>query len=419
MSRNKSNNIKAVIMAAGKSTRTYPLTVTKPKPLLKIANKTLLEHQVKALSGLVNEIIIVIGYKQEMIKEFVEIILKKKYQSLTFTFIEQKEQLGTGHVLTILEDKISDVDEKFLIINGDDIFVKEDFEALLKEESGFLVYNVDDVTPYGAVIADTKNNFISIHEKPSKPKSGLVNCGAYLFTRDVFKFKNEVKKSPRGEYEIVDFLVLLAKSKKVNVLKVVRASAWFPISFSWSLLDVNSHFLEQLSQNNISNEAVIEKKVTLKGNIVVGKGTLLKSGTYIEGNVIIGENCTIGPNCYIRGPTSIDDNSKVGNAVEIKGSILGNKAVVGHLSYVGDSVIGDNVNLGAGTITANLRHDHNNIKSEIKGSLIETGRRKLGTIMGDGVHTGIHTSINPGRKLWPNTTTIAGQVVTADIKGEI
>jgi len=104
------------------------------------------------------------------------------------------------------------------------------------------------------------------------------------------------------------------------------------------------------------------------------------------------------------------------NAVEIKNSILMDNTKIGHLSYVGDSVIGENVNFGAGTIIANLRHDDKNIQSEYEKKLVDTGRRKFGAVLADNAKTGIHTSIYPGRKMWPGTTTLPGEVVKKDIK---
>jgi len=118
----------------------------------------------------------------------------------------------------------------------------------------------------------------------------------------------------------------------------------------------------------------------------------------------------------VRGPTSIGHNCRVGNGVEIKASILLPGAHVGHLSYVGDSILGENVNLGGGTITANFRHDGRLQRAMVGGRLVETRRRKLGAVFGDKVHTGIHTSIYPGRKLWPGVTTLPGDVVRQDLE---
>lgn len=163
------------------------------------------------------------------------------------------------------------------------------------------------------------------------------------------------------------------------------------------------------------NKDRVEDGVTLTGAVSIGKNTVIKSGAFIEGPVIIGNNCTIGPNCYIRPYTSIGDNCKIGQSVEIKGSVIMPNCNIQHLSYVGDSVVGEGSNLGAGTITANHRHDDASIKSKIKDVLVDTKRNKMGAILSDGVQTGIHTSIYPGRKLWPNIQTRPGAIVDDDI----
>src|SRR3989338_3290353 len=124
---------------------------------------------------------------------------------------------------------------------------------------------------------------------------------------------------------------------------------------------------------------------------------------------------TAFPNCYIRAFSSIGNNCRIGNAVEVKNSIVMDNTHIGHLSYVGDSVIGENVNLGAGFIVANLRHDNETVKSVVKEELISTGRRKFGTIIAENVKTGIRTSVYHGRKIWPNKTTLPGEIVKRDI----
>lgn len=185
------------------------------------------------------------------------------------------------------------------------------------------------------------------------------------------------------------------------------------IRYPWDLLTLNERLIGDISESRFCGER--RENVSIDGNVVLGEGSVLLPGVYIEGNAVIGKNCKIGPNCYIRGNTHIGDDCHIGQAVEIKNSILMNGVSAGHLSYVGDSIICENVNLGAGTITANFRHDGRNHRSTIDGTLIDTGRRKFGCVMGDGVHTGIHTSIYPGRKLWPNVSTIPGEIVRKDI----
>ena len=197
---------------------------------------------------------------------------------------------------------------------------------------------------------------------------------------------------------------------------IFTAASSFIIVHPWDLLRANELYVAALTGDSIHGQ--IHPLAVIDGIVHIGLGTRILPGVFIEGNVIIGDNCKIGPNCYIRGNTSIGDNCHIGQSVEIKNCLILSNTNVGHLSYIGDSVLGEKVNLGAGTTTSNLRHDGKNHRSMVNGVLIDTGRRKFGTIIGDGVHTGINTSIYPGRKLWPNTTTRPGEIVQHDIMVE-
>lgn len=195
--------------------------------------------------------------------------------------------------------------------------------------------------------------------------------------------------------------------------KTFAASASFRIRYPWDILRANEIFVAAISEPSIHGQ--VHASAVVEGVIHLGEGTRILPGVFIEGNVVIGSNCKIGPNCYIRGNTSIGDHCHIGQSVEIKNCVILSKTNVGHLSYVGDSVLGEKVNFGAGTTTSNLRHDGKNHRSTVNGALIDTGRRKFGAIIGDGVHTGINTSIYPGRKLWPGTTTRPGGIVQHDL----
>ena len=186
------------------------------------------------------------------------------------------------------------------------------------------------------------------------------------------------------------------------------------VEYPWEFLDFHERLLERVSQEGAGYSESKTAQLAEGARLLVGEGTHVLPGVYVEGLVIIGEGCKIGPNLYLRGPISIGDNCHIGQAVELKNTIVGNGTNVGHLSYIGDSVLANKVNLGAGTITSNLRHDGKNHRSAVDGKILDTGRRKFGTIVGDGVHTGIHTSLYPGRKLGPGTTTLPGEVVSKD-----
>lgn len=187
----------------------------------------------------------------------------------------------------------------------------------------------------------------------------------------------------------------------------------FLIQYPWDLLRANESHVAALRESRIEGE--VHPLADLSGVVHLGPGSRLLAGVVIEGKVIIGANCMIGPNCYLRGHTSIGDQCHIGQSVEIKNSLILSRTNVGHLSYVGDSVLGEGVNFGAGTTVSNLRHDGLNHRSMVGDRLVDTGRRKFGTIIGDGVHTGIQTSIYPGRKMWPGTSTRPAEVVERDV----
>jgi bifunctional UDP-N-acetylglucosamine pyrophosphorylase/glucosamine-1-phosphate N-acetyltransferase len=143
----------------------------------------------------------------------------------------------------------------------------------------------------------------------------------------------------------------------------------------------------------------IENGAHLIGPVTVAETARVRSGAYVEGPAFIDEEADIGPNCYVRPCTSIGRKVKVGNACEIKNSIIMDNAHIGHLSYVGDSIVGEKCNLGAGTITANYRLDAGTVKMMVKDRLVDSGRKKLGAVLGDNVKTGINALLMPGVKV--------------------
>ena len=186
---------------------------------------------------------------------------------------------------------------------------------------------------------------------------------------------------------------------------------WLPVSFPWDLLDANVQLLHDLQP---SNQGRMEENVHIEGTVVIGPGTVVKSGTVIAGPVYIGADCIIGPGAYLRPDTIIGDHCQVGFGVEIVDSLLMDHTVCKHRSYIGHSVIGSHVNIGAGFITADFRADGLGQMTVINGKKVNSHRTKLGCFLGDGVFTGIHTSTYPGRKVWPGLMTLPGEVVDRD-----
>lgn len=397
--------MKAVIMAAGKSTRTYPLTLTRPKPLLPVANKTILERQAEALSAVADGLVLVVGYRSDMIRARFGASLN----GMPVEYVEQTEQLGTGHAVL---QCAKNIDGPFLVVNGDDLYAANDLARLAEPEQAALVLDVPDPRAYGIYETTPDGRVIRLVEKPKEIFSTLANIGAYKFTPAVFDVLRETPRSERGEIEITSAVQTLADRGDFRV--VDAREYWLPIGYPWKLLEANRYWMDHFFVEK--NEAQVSPLADIQGPVSIGRGTVVKAGVVIEGPVVIGEDCVLGPNCWIRPYSAIGNHCRVGQGSEIKGSVLFDHAAAPHQNYVGDSILGEYVNLGCGTVTANLRHDHTNVRSMSGGNLVDTGHEKLGAVLGDHAHTGIHTAIYPGRQIWPHVTTRPGQVVDRDLR---
>jgi UDP-N-acetylglucosamine diphosphorylase/glucosamine-1-phosphate N-acetyltransferase len=376
------NITQAVILAAGEGNRMRPLTYTRPKVMLPLANKPILEHLVvEMIAAGINEFIFIVGYHDEQIRNY---FTDGSLWGVNIQYCTQRNQLGTADALRMVQGMLNN---NFLMANGDVIVQSQDIRGLVSRDQNMLsTIELQDVSGLG-VIEGRNGEVIRIHEKSAAPPSHLANAGLYAFTQDIFAAIERTPKSPRGEYEITDSIqILIDSGKPVGYQDIHR---WFDLSYPWDLLSANENILANLQSQNLGE---VEPCVTLKNAVRIGKGTLVRSGAYIVGPVIIGENCDIGPNCFIRPSTAIGNNCHIGAAVELKNSIVMSGTKIPHLNYVGDSVLGENCNLGAGTKIANLKLD----KKNITVNSIDTKKRKLGAIIGDKVETGINSSINVG-----------------------
>jgi bifunctional UDP-N-acetylglucosamine pyrophosphorylase/glucosamine-1-phosphate N-acetyltransferase len=312
------------------------------------------------------------------------------------------------------------VNGPFVLVYGDLLFAKDTIKQIVdlynreQPEAVMAAVSVDKPENYGILELSEGKKLKRIIEKPKsgETSSNLVNAGLYVFSKEIFKKLCNVKKSIRGEWELTDALTMLASDNKTVLIEELNRDSWFDIGRPWDLLDANTWALKHLDTQVLGT---IEPGARLIGSVHVAKSARIRSGAYIEGPVFIDEEADVGPNCFIRSGTSLGKKTRVGNAVEIKNSIIMDETHIGHLSYIGDSVIGEKCNFGAGTITANLRFDDAKVKMAIKGKMVDTGRRKLGIVLGDNVKTGIHSSFMPGVKVGPNTWVGANFMVTHDL----
>jgi len=380
-----------------------PLTDGTPKPLLPIGGTPIVERVLDVAAPHVDEFVVVVGYEGAQIKEH----LGDEYRGRPLTYVTQSEQLGTAHAIQQAEPHI---EGPFLALNGDVHITQALVDALADEpKTAMAVMPVDDPTSYGVV--DTQRGTVTnIVEKPSDPPTNLANLGLYRFSPTIFEYIDRTGLSERGEYEITDSLQYAVDDGR-PIAAVEYEGPWLDIGRPWELLTATEHLFKDLKRDV---RGTVEPDATLRGPIVVEDGARVRNGAYVEGPVVIQAGADVGPNAYVRGGTVLGPDVRVGNAVEVKNSVLMADTAVGHLSYVGDSVLGRDVNFGAGTKVANLRHDDDPVRVQVKGELTETGRRKFGVVVGHGTKTGINTSLDAGVTLGTDSRTTPGEVVTRD-----
>ena len=394
--------MKAVVLAAGEGSRMRPLTSSRPKVMIPVANRPILEHLlVEMKKAGIQDFIIVAGYRGEQIRDY---FTDGSPWGISIEYCRQGRRLGTADALKMVGGL---TEGEFLLVNGDNVIGRRDIERVMANDGHTMsVVEVEDPVGLG-VVEVSGGKVVRIHEKVEHPPSHMVNAGLYHLGSDIFRALSRTVKSRRGEYELTDSLQLLIDSGEA--IRYQEIGFWLNLSYPWDLLAANQLLLVDMECHN---EGKLEENVAIREKVSIGRDTVIRSGTYITGPAIIGEGCDIGPNCHIRPFTAIGDGCHIGNASEVKASIIMNGTMIPHHNYVGDSVIGSNCNLGSGAKIANLRLDKGNIR--VDG--LDTGRRKLGAVIGDGVEVGINASINAGTMIGNDARIAPGAVVRGVVR---
>lgn len=342
--------MKAIILAAGKSTRTYPLTITRPKPLLPFLDGTILTHTIDMLKEIgFTEVILVVNYKKEMIIEKIG----REYNDVKITYVVQEQPLGTGDAVRVAKDCFNE-GEKFIVLMGDDIYSPNTIRELMKECPSIGVREVKTPQLYGIYEWKEKEGKMiatGLEEKPEEPKTNLANLGLYYFESDFFNFLDDLKPSPRGEIEITD---AIKEYMKKEIRLVTAEDYWLPVGHPWDLLTATERLIE--------NKNIIQSTITaeIKCCCVIGKNVNIGKGSLIENSVIF-DNVTIGENCLIR-----------------------------------NSVIGENVRIGNNVKTV----ENGEVFSKVKDKMVKVNR-PFGCAMGDNVVIKDNSELHPGVKIWP------------------
>lgn len=401
-----------ILLAAGKGERLQPLTETRPKPLIPVVDETLISRHLRLASEYYDpdEVIIVSSYRMEDVEKHVESL------GVEARIVDQGGEKGTGHAISIgLEEAEGD---DILIVYSDIYVGRGVYEAMSRAEAPSILASVTE-TPweYGVILVED-GGFVGIVEKPEKGKepSNLIFAGMMRITSAHRRYFQELPLSPRGEYEATDALTAMSVEYNVGVVRVPEGEVWLDIGRPWDLFTASRYRLMELLSSGSIIKGDVSAMAQVEGPVIVEEGARVKSYTVIEGPVYIGREATVGPQAYIRPWSVMMPGSRAGHSTEVKASILFEAAKAPHFNYVGDSIVGEHVNLGAGTITANLRFDKKTIKMTVKGRRVDTGRRKLGAVIGGYAQTGINVSIYPGVKIGSHALIYPGCIVRRDVE---
>jgi glucose-1-phosphate thymidylyltransferase len=395
--------MKAVILAAGEGLRCRPLTLTRSKVMLPVANKPILEYVIRALSkNDIKDIIIVVGYKKERIMDHFGNGIDF---GVNINYIDQNAQLGTAHAIKLAEPLVS---EKFMVLNGDNLIDEETISDLLRQESGdisLLSVSRDQITGYGVLLIE-KGKVSQIIEKPRDRISHLVNTGIYIFSSSIF---SEIEKTPIseiGEYAITDTIQKRIE-KGQSVTNITTRRTWIDAVHSWDLLKANSVLLGKIEEMKTSGS--IEKGAIIIGDVAIGENSVVRSGSYIVGPVIIGKNCNIGPNITILPSTAVGDNCSISSFTEIENSIIMNDTRIGTGSYISNSIIGSNNIIGPHFVTEVGK----NLNIEMKGILHHAD--VLGSVAGDNNIIGHAVLVRAGKMISTGCKIDSGVKILKDI----
>ena len=364
----------AVILAAGEGQRLRPFTVTKPKVMLAIAGKPILQYVVESLAqNGIRHIVIVVGYRKEQVFDYFG---SGEQFGVDITYITQQRRLGTAHALQQAKAVAKD---EFLVLSGDHLIEADTIARFVAAKpEAMLVKRValDNLVRYGVVRVE-KGRVKGIVEKPKEAQSGVANTGIYAFTSGIFDFIET-------ELDITGVLNKML-AQRILVTAVETDGTWLDVVYPWDILSLNDAVLKKI-QPNLGG--TIEAGVSVRGSVSVGKNTVIRSNSYIAGPVVIGDGCDIGPSVCILPATSVSDNVVISPFTEIKNSVISSDVSIGPGCIIQDSVIDKgciikgHFSAYSGSAEVKVNDEHYLVN--------------VGAMLGEGCHLGSGVVAHPG-----------------------
>ena len=442
-----SRPLDVLILAAGLGTR---MKSNLAKVLHEIGGKPLIAHVCRTAMALdPRKIYVVVGHQAEAVKQAVLTELGPE----KVEFVVQSEQLGTGHAVAQARDFLENEDSTLLILSGDVPMIRAETPASLIQKHQthrghgatctILTVKLDDPTGYGRIVRDDEGFFDKIVEQKDASEAERrvkeINSGIYCFnSKLLFKGLSQISNDNNsGEYYLTDVPKILREAGEPVALylhndfrevsginnraelaeleKTLRRRVITKLMLDYGVTFIDPKHTYVHNSVKIGRDTIIYPNVSIEGKTEIGDGCTIRTGTRITNSKIgtnveildncvivnseISDNCAIGPMAHLRGHARMEEGARVGNFVELKKTILGRKSKANHLTYLGDATIGENTNIGAGTITCNY-----------------DGVNKNPTTIGNNVKIGSDTMLVAPVKVGDGAVTGAGSVVTKDVE---
>ncbi len=402
--------MKAVILAGGKGLDLFPLTQTRPKPMITLLGKPILQYIIEELKEMgLTDIIIVTGYKGDQIKDYFK---KGSDLDVCIRYADQGDKEGIQSAFLAAEDYVKNETE-FLLLFGDIVSEKGLIQRALnafentQADMAMTLTLQGDTGDFGIVDI----NSMGMVNKAGIPKedpshSNYVDAGCFIVRTEIFE---EVKKQISLGQAINNRI-----EKGDKVAAAIWEKEWIDIGKPWNIIEANRMLLSKVKESRISKDVTLEPNVEIKNAVIIGENVVISSGSVLNGPLYIGPDTYVGNNVLIRDHCSIGRESIIGFGSEVKNSVLFRGAKIYGLCYVGDSIIGQNTILSSGVTTVNTETPIKEITMTINKKELKTGFMKLGAIIGDNCEIGVNSLIFPGRKIASGSTIKPGSTVEED-----
>ncbi|WP_322496960.1 sugar phosphate nucleotidyltransferase [Chloroflexus sp.] len=360
----------AVILVAGASTRTRPLTEHRPKPLIPLLGQPLLAHILDELVGLVERVTLVVGYRADQIIA----AFGDSYRGMALRYVHQTVINGTAGALLAAEP----IDEPFLLLYGDNLIDRADVIGVSQHRYAVAGLRVADPRSFG--VLDVQDGLVyRIIEKPANPPANaLANPGIYHFDEAVFPLLRQIIPSPRGELELTDLITLLANHHPI--VCHLCTGHWIPVGTPWEALLAARFLLARLAQSQIAPTARIDPEADIEGVVVIGKGAVIGPQAKIVGPAVIGPRVVVGPGTLIIA-SAIEAGATIGSEAMIGGSVIGNEVMIGAGAMISHSWIDDRAQIGPHAVLAAREDTSVQPVAVVNGVLTLTEMRTRGAIV--------------------------------------